>query len=89
MMDVGDPSGDRVVDRDHRALGAALAQRRESVLEGFRRQRLEMRAHLAAGEMGVGAGLSLEDDAPRALDRRIAGEAVGAGRLVHRSRLDR
>ena len=87
MMDVRDPPRDRVVDRDHRPLGPALAHRSERFLEGFRRQGLEMRADLTAGEMRVGAGLALEDDPPGTVDRRIAREAVCAGRLIHRSRL--
>ena len=33
VVDVGDPSGDRVLDRDHRQLGAALAHRGERILE--------------------------------------------------------
>ena len=32
-MDVGDPAGDRVLDRDHRQIGRAVLQRRERVLE--------------------------------------------------------
>ncbi len=32
-MDVGDPAGDRVVDRDHRQVGLAALDRREDVLE--------------------------------------------------------
>ena len=33
VMDVGDPAGDRVLDRDHRPLGLAVAHRRERLLE--------------------------------------------------------
>ena len=40
VVDVGDPAGDRVVDRDHRQLGVAVLDRGEDVLERRARHRL-------------------------------------------------
>ena len=40
VVNVGDPAGDRVLDRDHAEFGRAVAQRREGVLEGRAGQRL-------------------------------------------------
>ena len=62
VMDIGDASGDRVLDRDHAELGFALLDRRECVLEGRARQRLAGGIDLARRDVGIGAGLALERD---------------------------
>ena len=59
MMDIGDASGDRVLDRDHGERGRPVAERREGILEGRAGQGLPIGMHLLAGDMGVRAGLSL------------------------------
>ncbi len=64
MVDVGDPTGDRVLDRHHRQRRPALPHRRERVLESIAGQRRHRRKHLPAGEVGIGAGLPLEGDRP-------------------------
>jgi hypothetical protein len=38
VMDVGDPAGDGVLDRDHRQIRFALSKRVERILEGGARQ---------------------------------------------------
>ena len=63
VVDVGDPAGDRVVDRDHRQVGLAALDRREDVLERRAGQRLQVRVVLAAHLVGVGARLALVGDA--------------------------
>ena len=60
MMDVGDTARDRVLDRDHGEIGLAGLHRVEGVLEGRTGQRLHRREHVAAGGVGIGAGLALE-----------------------------
>ena len=60
VMDVGDAAGDRVLDRDHGEVGLAGLDRVEGVLEGRAGQRLHFGIHVAAGGVGVGAGLALE-----------------------------
>ena len=62
MVDVGDAAGDRVLDRDHGERRLAVADRRESILEGRAGQRLPVRMGLLAGDVGVRAGLALEGD---------------------------
>lgn len=60
VMDVGDASGNRVLDRDHGEIGLAVFHRQESVLEGLARQRFHRREHVAAGHVGIGAVVALE-----------------------------
>ena len=62
MVDVGDAAGDRVLDRDHGEVGLAVLDRGEAVLEGRAGHRLVVGIDLAAGEVGIGAGLALEHD---------------------------
>ena len=52
-MDIGDPSGDRVFDRDHGEFSRAVLHGREGVLEGRARQRVQVRKVLGAGDMRV------------------------------------
>ena len=63
VVDVADPAGEGVVDRDHREVGLAALHRREDVLERRARHRLPVGVVLPAHEVGVGAGLSLVGDA--------------------------
>ena len=78
VMDVGDAAGDRILDRQHGQRGAAVAHRRDRVLERRRRQRLPSREHLAAGEIGIGAGLALKGDEARGFGRAVM-EMCGFG----------
>ena len=62
MVNVGDASGDRVLDRDHRQFGLALLDRREAVLEGRAGHRLVAGIDFAAGQVGIRSGFPLEHD---------------------------
>ena len=62
MMDVGDPAGDRILDRDHAEIDLAAGQRREAILEGRAGHRLVIRIGFAAGEMRIRPRFALEDD---------------------------
>ena len=62
MVDVGDAAGERVLDRDHAERGDAVGDRGQRVLEAGAGQRLHIGIDVAAGDMGVGAGLSLVGD---------------------------
>src|SRR6202042_3439180 len=61
-MDVGDPSGDRVLDRDHGEFGRAVLYGRESILEGRAGQRSEIGKIVGAGDMRIGARFALIGD---------------------------
>ena len=63
VVDVGDPAGDRVVDRDHRQVGLAALHGREDVLERRAGERLVVGVVLAADQVGVRARLALVGDA--------------------------
>jgi hypothetical protein len=63
VMDIGDASGDRVLDRDHRQVRIAVFERLEGVLESRARKRFHGREHVAAGHVGIGAEIALEGDA--------------------------
>ena len=75
MMDVGDPAGDRILDRDHRQARPALAHRGEGVLELVARQGRHLGKDPPAGEVGIGPGGALKRDRPR----RIGGFGHGSG----------
>ena len=62
MVNVRDPSGDRVLDRDHRQHRRAVGDGREGVLEAGARQRRHQRIGVAAGDVGIGARLPLIGD---------------------------
>ena len=82
MMDVGDASRDRVLDRDHGARRPGLpAHAGERVLEGSRPAGDRNRADLAAGQMRIGARLALEDDLPCRIRRRRCHRLVRAGQI--------
>jgi hypothetical protein len=90
MMDVGDPSGDRVLDRDHAERRLALAHRGERVLELRAGQRFHLRKRMPAGEVGIGAGRALEGEGDFSFLRRIISrfprESGGPGLPLHRLR---
>ena len=65
VVDVGDPAGDRVVDRDHRQVGVAALDGGEDVLERRARHGLPVGVVLQADLVGVGARLALVGDASR------------------------
>src|SRR5262249_40604556 len=58
-MDVGDASGDRVLDWNHGEFGAAVLYGREGVLEGRAWQRLQVGKIIDTGDVRIGAGLAL------------------------------
>jgi hypothetical protein len=62
VMNVGDTAGDRVFDGNHGEDRLAILHRRERILEGGARQRLQLRVSVAAGEMRIRARLALESD---------------------------
>jgi peptidoglycan hydrolase-like protein with peptidoglycan-binding domain len=62
VVDIGDPAGDRVLDRDHRQCRLAILDRGEGVFERAARQRRHLRTGAAAGEVRVGSRLALEGD---------------------------
>ena len=62
MVDVGDAAGDRILDRDHGEIGRALLDRGEAILEGRAGNRLGLGIDLAGRDLGIGAGLALEND---------------------------
>src|SRR5208282_5960606 len=64
-MNVGDATGDRVLDRDHAEIGGALLKRCEGVLEGRAGNRRQVGKVVGAGNMRIGPGLALVDDQTR------------------------
>src|SRR5947207_890446 len=62
MVNIGDATGDRILDRNHRKLRLARGNGGEAVLEGGAGPGLVIGISLAAGDVGVGAGLALKDD---------------------------
>ena len=79
VMDVGDPAGDGVVDRDHREVGLAVLDRCEGVLERRARERLPVGVGLLADQVGVGSRLTLVGDPARGCSH--ARESVTTGRV--------
>ena len=62
MVNVGDPAGDRVLDRDHREPRRTVADRREGVLERGAGQARHVGEDAAAGQVGIGARRALKGD---------------------------
>src|ERR1700730_7856163 len=62
MMDVGDPAGDGILDRNHAEIGLARGDHGKRILEGRAGQRLGLGIGFGDGDMGIGAGLALERD---------------------------
>ncbi len=62
VVDVGDAPVGRVLDRQHRPVGPALAHRGDRALEGAAGERLEKRKGLDASLVRIGAGGTLERD---------------------------
>jgi hypothetical protein len=62
VVDVGDPPVGRVLHRQHRELGPALAHRGDRALEGHARHALPARKRLGAGLVRIGAERPLEGD---------------------------
>jgi hypothetical protein len=62
MMDIGDPAGDRILDRDHAEIRLARADRGQRVLEGRAGQRFGVGIGLGDRNVRVCAGLALECD---------------------------
>jgi hypothetical protein len=63
VVNIGDPAGDRVFDRDHRQVRFTLSQRIEGVFEGGARQGLHGWKHVTARHVGICAKLALKGDA--------------------------
>ncbi len=62
VMDVGDPAGDRVLDRDHREPRHAVANRREGILEGGAGQGRHFGKDPPARQVGIGPRRALKGD---------------------------
>ena len=62
MVDVGDPPGNRVFDRDHREMRRPGRHGRKRVLERAARQRLVIGKRLLAGDVRIGPRLPLKSD---------------------------
>ncbi len=71
MMNIGDPAGERIVDRNHPEHGATGAHRGKGVLEGRTRQRLVARIGFVAGDMRIRAEFALECNFFRLLIRPV------------------
>ena len=87
VVHVGDPAGDRVVDRDHGVARLPVAHGRERVLERVAGQRDHLGIGLPAGEMRVGSRHALEGDGVvrdrrRAKARRSCAGLQDAARLL-------
>ena len=78
VVDVRDPAGDRVLDRDHRQLGQTGVDGLEGVLEGGARQGGEFGVHLAARGVRVRPRLALVGD-PTPVGRQVVERAARAG----------
>ena len=70
VVHVGDPAGDRVVDRDHGVARLPLAHGRERILERVAGQGDQLGEGLPAGEVRIGAGHALERDRALRIGRR-------------------
>ena len=76
VMNIGHPPAERILDRDHRQRGLALAlDRRKGILEGGAGKRRHVRKRLLARNVRVGAGNTLIGDGRG----RIAGLLVRVG----------
>ena len=53
MMDIGNPAGDRILDRDHSEIGLARGDRGQRVLEGRAGQRLGVGIGFDDGDVGI------------------------------------
>ena len=63
VMDGSHTPAERVVDRDHGAVGTSRLDHLEGIFERGACERIELWTRLAAGGVGIGAGLSLVGDA--------------------------
>src|SRR5262252_6336807 len=88
VMDVGYASGHRVVDRDHRQRGAAVAHRGKGIFEGGASKRRVFRVCLFAGDMRIGARLALKSDlaALARVSRLLGALFLGHDRFVSMAR---
>ena len=75
-MDVGDPAGDRVLDRDHAEFGRSVLYGREGVLEGRAWQRRQVGIIVDAGDMRIGPGFTLIGDRKRFVHARFPGASM-------------
>ena len=82
MMDVRDPTAQRVVDRDHRERDVAARRGGEGVLEARIRRRLHLRVCLLAGKVAVRAWLSLESDSSGVRHCRAVDMSLGAAKCI-------
>src|SRR6478672_9400598 len=86
VVDVGDPSGNRILDRDHREMRRPRRDRGKGILEGPARQRLVIGKGLLAGNVRIGPRLPLESDL-QLLRHATASLARSAGRM-RRGKMD-
>jgi hypothetical protein len=76
VMNVRDPAGAGILDRDHGERGPPLGDRRKGVLEGRAGQRGLLGKGRPAGHVGIGPRHALEGD-------HVAGQLVGRWSLGH------
>ena len=62
VVNVGNPAGDRVLDRDHPELGLTRGDRGKRILERRARHRLVVGIDFARGEVGIRPRLALKHD---------------------------
>src|SRR4029077_16665063 len=62
MMDVSDPSGDRILDRNHAEIDVAGNKRSEAIFESRAGHRLVVYIGSPTGQMPTCPGLSLKND---------------------------
>ncbi len=68
VMDVGDATGQRILDRDHRQIRIAAFHRVERVFKRLARQGRHVGKHVAGRHVGIGAEVALEGDAVGSCD---------------------
>ncbi len=88
MVNVGHPTGHRILDRDHRIARLARSHRYQHILERWAGDCIEIRIGLAASEMRVGTGLALIGDARAdgvSRSRRISSRGPSSAALRRRA----
>ncbi len=88
-MDIGDAAVERILDRNDRAVGAAVLHRVDRIGKVETGQRQAVRKCLGRRDMAVGAGRALKRDRARGLRHRGLGHprddrTGGGGEVFHR-----
>src|SRR5208282_418543 len=79
-MNVRDPAGDRVLDRDHPEFGRAVLNCREGVLEGRAGERAQVRIIVEASDVRIGPGFALIGDRTRLIHAYVLGASMARAR---------